>query len=104
MSQASGVAADSCETITAETAKLLSRVSEVGDEDPFADIEEDEDELEESETVLDNCLEKLYATIHVHHTLLMCLTHFVAMAFVGGQHLFCTALPIVRRLLKGGVY
>jgi len=42
------VAADACETITMVTAKLLSRVSEADDEDPFADIhvEEDKDELE----------------------------------------------------------
>ena len=31
------------------TAKLLSRVSESDDEDPFTDIEEDKDELEESD-------------------------------------------------------
>jgi len=30
-------------------AKLLSGVSESDDEDPFTDIEEDEDELEESD-------------------------------------------------------
>ena len=63
--KAGGVAADACETITMETAKLLSIVSEADDEDPFADIE-DEDELEKSETVLDDCLEKLYATIHMY--------------------------------------
>ena len=37
------------------TAKLQSRVSETGDEDPFTDVEEAEDELEESETVLNAC-------------------------------------------------
>jgi len=43
------VAADAHETITMDTAKLLFRVSEADDEDPFADIhvEEDEDKLEE---------------------------------------------------------
>ena len=62
--KAGGVAADSHETITTETAKLLSRVSEA--DDAFTNIEEDEDELEEIETVLDDCLERLYATIHVY--------------------------------------
>jgi len=32
-----------------------SGVSEDDDEDPFAGLEEDEDELEENETVLDDC-------------------------------------------------
>ena len=45
--KAGGVAADSHETITTETAKLLSRVSEA--DDAFTNIEEDEDELEESQ-------------------------------------------------------
>jgi len=62
--KAGGVAADSRETVTTETAKLLSRVSEA--DDAFTDIEEDEDELEEIETVLNDCLERLYATIHVY--------------------------------------
>jgi len=55
--KAGGVAADAHETITMDTAKLLFRVSEADDEDPFADIhvEEDEDKLEENETVLDDC-------------------------------------------------
>ena len=36
--------------------RLASRgVSEDDDEDPFAGLEEDEDELEENETVLDDC-------------------------------------------------
>ena len=53
--RAGGVAADAHETITTETAKLLSWASEADDEDPFVDIELDEDELEENETVLGDC-------------------------------------------------
>ena len=34
--------------------RLPNFCPEADDEDPFADIEEDEDELEENETVLDN--------------------------------------------------
>jgi len=49
-----GVVADA-ETITKETAKLLSGVSEADDEDPFADISQDKDKLEENETVLHDC-------------------------------------------------
>jgi len=50
-----GVAADACGAINTETANLLDGVSEDDDEDPFAGLEEDEDELEENETVLDDC-------------------------------------------------
>ena len=46
-----GVVANA-ETITKETAKLLSGLSEADDEDPFADIAQDKDKLEENETVL----------------------------------------------------
>ena len=48
--KAGGVAADAHEAIIAGTAKLLSGVSEGGDEDSFTDILQDEDELEENET------------------------------------------------------
>ena len=41
--------------INTGTANLLAGVSEDDDEDPFAGLEEDEDELEENETVLDDC-------------------------------------------------
>ena len=34
---------------------MVSRDTEDGDEDPFADLEEDEDKLESNEIVLDNC-------------------------------------------------
>ena len=34
---------------------FFAGVSEDDDEDPFAGLEEDEDELEENETVLDDC-------------------------------------------------
>ena len=37
------------------TSNLLAGVSEDDDEDPFAGLEEDEDEVEENETVLDDC-------------------------------------------------
>jgi len=50
-----GVAADARGAINTETANLLAGVSEDDDEDPFAGLEEDEDELEENETVLDDC-------------------------------------------------
>ena len=50
-----GVAADARGAINTEIANLLAGVSEDDDEDAFAGLEEDEDELEENETVLDNC-------------------------------------------------
>jgi len=50
-----GVAADARGAINTETANLLAGVSDDDDEDPFAGLEEDEDELEENETVLDDC-------------------------------------------------
>ena len=50
-----GVAADARGAINTETANLLAGVSEDDDDDPFAGLEEDEDELEENETVLDDC-------------------------------------------------
>ena len=40
-----GVAADACGAINTETASLLAGVSEDDDDDPFAGLEEDEDEL-----------------------------------------------------------
>ena len=52
--KAGGVASDACGPITAETTSLLSGAIEDSKEDPFADIE-DKDELEENETVLDDC-------------------------------------------------
>ena len=48
------MAADAHGAINAEIANLLAGVSEDDDEDPFAGLE-DEDELEENETVLDDC-------------------------------------------------
>ena len=48
------MAADARETIRAETA-TLDTAYEAEQSDPFADIEEDEDELEENELVLDDC-------------------------------------------------
>jgi len=50
-----GVAADARGAINTETANLLAGVSEDDDDDPFAGLEKDEDELEENETVLDDC-------------------------------------------------
>ena len=51
------MAADARGAINTETANLLAGVSEDDDDDPFAGLEEDEDEdeLEENETVLDDC-------------------------------------------------
>ena len=49
------MAADARGAINTETANLLAGVSEDDDEDPFAGLGEDEDELEENETVLDDC-------------------------------------------------
>ena len=42
-------------TVTAATARLLSGADDEGDGDPFAELEEDDDELDESETVLEDC-------------------------------------------------
>ena len=54
-----GVAADARETVKRETATLtllpLAALPEADDLDPFADIEEDEEELEENEVVLEDC-------------------------------------------------
>ena len=50
-----GVAADARETINTETANFLAGVSEDDGKDPFTRLEEDDDELEENETVLDDC-------------------------------------------------
>ena len=49
------MAADARGAINTETANLLAGVSEDDDDDPFAGLEEDKDELEENETVLDDC-------------------------------------------------
>ena len=48
------VAADARETIRTETA-TLDTADEAEESDPFADIEGDEDELEENKLVLDDC-------------------------------------------------
>ena len=53
-----GVATEARATVTTETARLLSAPDDEaeGDEDPFADLEaEDDDELAENETVLEDC-------------------------------------------------
>ena len=42
------------ETVKRDTATLAS-APEADDVDPFADIEEDEEELEENEVVLEDC-------------------------------------------------
>ena len=41
--------------MTAATARLFSRVDDETDEYPFAELKEDDDELEEDETVLEDC-------------------------------------------------
>ena len=48
------MAADAREAIRKETATLLY-APELEESDPFADIEEDEDQLEENELVLEDC-------------------------------------------------
>ena len=48
-----GVAADARESIRRDTATATD--TELKESDPFADIEEDEDELEENELVLEDC-------------------------------------------------
>ena len=51
-----GVAADARESIQRDTATLASVTdTELEESDPFADVEEDENELEESELVLKDC-------------------------------------------------
>ena len=46
---------DARKMIAMETFKLLPGVSQAGNKDLFKDIKDDKDELEESETVLDDC-------------------------------------------------
>ena len=48
------MAADARETICTETATFADTADESEESDPFVDIEEDEDELE-NELVLDDC-------------------------------------------------
>ena len=49
------MAAAARETVTSATARLLSGADEEDDEDPFAELEEDEDELSENEIVMEDC-------------------------------------------------
>ena len=49
------VAVEAREAITTETATLFSSIQDRDEEDPLADLEEDKDELEENETVLEDC-------------------------------------------------
>jgi len=54
--QQGGVAADATESIRRDTAMLATAMdTELEESDPFADVEEDEDELEEKEFVLKYC-------------------------------------------------
>ena len=51
-----GVAADARESIRRDTATLATATdTELEESDPFADVEEYEDELEENELVLEDC-------------------------------------------------
>ena len=51
-----GVAADARESIRTDTATLATVTdTELEESDPFADVEENEDELEENELVLEHC-------------------------------------------------
>ena len=49
------LAVEAREAITTATAALLSSTQDRDNEDLFADVEEDEDELEENETALEDC-------------------------------------------------
>ena len=49
------MAAAAQETVTLATARLLSGADEEDDEDPFAELKEDEDELSENEIVMEDC-------------------------------------------------
>ena len=48
------MAADAREVVRRDTASL-DTTTDTEDLDPFADLEEDEDELEQNEVVLDDC-------------------------------------------------
>ena len=51
-----GVAADTRESIRRDTTMLATAMdTELEESDPFADVEEDKDELEESDLVLEDC-------------------------------------------------
>ena len=51
-----GVAADARESIWSDTTALATAMdSELDESDPFKDVEEDENELEENELVLEDC-------------------------------------------------
>ena len=51
-----GVAADTRESIRRATATLATSTdTKLKESDPFADVEEDKDELEESDLVLEDC-------------------------------------------------
>ena len=50
------MAADTRESIRRDTAMLATATdTELQESDPFTDVEEDEDELEENELVLEDC-------------------------------------------------
>ena len=50
-----GVAADARKTIERDTAALVTATDSLEESDPFADVEEDEEELE-NELVLEDCM------------------------------------------------
>ena len=50
-----GVAAAAQETITSATTRLLSRADEEDHEDPFVEIEENEEKISDNKIVMDNC-------------------------------------------------
>ena len=84
---------------------FLSGLSEADDEDPFADIAQDKDKLEENETVLQEsskCILTTMTSYFVH--MLNSHSGTIAVAFIGGWHLFRSALPIVWHLFQGSVY
>ena len=50
-----GAATAARATVTLVTAQLLSRADDEGDRDPVAELEEDDDELNENEIVMEDC-------------------------------------------------
>ena len=50
-----GVDTDARKTIERDTAALATATDSLEESDPFADVEEDEEELEENELVLEDC-------------------------------------------------
>ena len=88
--------------------RLPNFCPEADDEDPFADIEEDKDELEENETVLDNCciilrFLRLCVCVCVCVTEERCLwggTRLVSVTFI--LTILCIVLVYDHKLIQSG--